>query len=83
MRPYMVGRQTIGARTWIGTKEAAEILGVSQRWLRLNFGSPGWPRYYRVGNQTRWVKDEFMAWRERGFVHPPPAKENAQCTSSS
>jgi predicted DNA-binding transcriptional regulator AlpA len=79
----MVGRQTdIAPRDWIGVKEAAAALGASDKWVRQNLGSPGWPRYYRVGSQIRWVAREFMEWRERQYHTPPAAKDQA-CTSSS
>jgi predicted DNA-binding transcriptional regulator AlpA len=79
----MVGRQTTpSVRSWIGVKEAAAIVGVSPDWIRDHMGDPGWPRYYRVGANIRWDVADFMAWRDRQYVHPPAEKET-QCTSLS
>ena len=60
----------ITPRSWIGTKEAAAMMGVSRDWLLNNFRRSGWPPHYRVGPHVRFDRAKFEAFIEARNVTP-------------
>ena len=60
--------------TYLSTRQAAELLGVSPRTLERYRGSGEGPPYMKVGPRVRYARADLDAWMEEGRPPPKPGK---------
>ena len=70
----MAGNQAVPSnRSWIGAKEAADLLGCTRNHLYRRYTEPGWPPYRRILKDIRWDRQEFLDWISSKSIVPGKA----------